>query len=307
MRPRMKLSQDNWDTLKRHGFCHLKSIFPRNELPYHGEISQSISESSRTIEDIPKDLQSFLATEVVTTFDEAKSNLKLNLSKDFEFCAIHIYPQQPDRVLQANPGYHSDPIIARNGALDWHLDHGSYYLHRDHTNRLIFYFPIFKETKDKGNLALIPKDALMKIDPFTARKVEGRGALRFRVVEPDTIEWFKRRFQTNKLAVGEWFAIEDYYDDNPGWQLSFDPEKEKIVPELAVGDCLIMRADVIHKTNDSNIERISVRCDFPPRIRFVDNPTIRKILLGLRIIFGSKKAAYYLTRTYSEARDKQRT
>lgn len=288
------LSQANWDSLERQGFCHVKSIFPRNDLPDYGQISKLISASSRTIEDIPGDLRSFLVDKVAPTVDAAKSNLKLNLSRDFEWCAIHIDHKKSERVLRANPGYHSDPTIAPNGAMDWHLDHGSYYLHRDHTNRLIFYFPIFKEKKDKGNLALISKDTLMKIDPFTARKVEGRGALRFRVVEPDTIEWFKRRFQTDKLVIGDWFAIEDYYDGNPGWQLSFDPEREKIVPELAVGDCLIMRADVIHKTNDSNISRLSVRCDIPPYNVLRNIKIARKILIKLQIIFGTKKSAYYL-------------
>jgi len=290
----MMLSQANWNTLKRQGFCHIKSIFPWNDLPDCSEVSKLISASSRTIEDIPGDLRSFLANEVAPTFDAATSNLKLNLSKDFEWCAIHIDPKKSDRIMRADPGYHSDPIIALNGAMDWHLDHGSYYLHRDHTNRLIFYFPIFKETKDKGNLALIPKDALMKIDPFTARKVEGRGALRFRVVEPDTIEWFKRRFQTHNLTVGDWFAIEDYYDETPGWQLCFDPEKEKIVPDLEVGDCLIMRADVIHKTNDSDINRLSVRCDMPPYNVLTNINFVRRMLIKMRIIFGTKKAAYYL-------------
>jgi hypothetical protein len=72
------------------------------------------------------------------------------------------------------------------------------------------------------------------------------------------------RFPGQSIKVGDWFAIDDFDDSSPGFKLNIDLEAHKVVPELEVGDLLIMRADVIHRTHDAGSDRISVRCDAIP-------------------------------------------
>lgn len=182
----------------------------------------------------------------------------------FGYCAIRIDQTSAKPTLKKPFNYHQDPKVAPGGVLNWHLDHYSYYLHQDHTNWLICYIPIFKPSKELSNLAIVPTDVVKQHDPYLHQQITGRGSMRFRCAEPDTLEWFKLRFPAQSIKVGDWFAIDDYNDASPGFKLKMDLEAHKVVPELEVGDLLIMRADVIHRTHDAGTDRISVRCDAIP-------------------------------------------
>ena len=182
----------------------------------------------------------------------------------FGYCAIRIDQSSSAPVLRKPFNFHQDPKVAPGGVLNWHLDHYSYYLNRDHTNWLICYMPIFKPSRHLANLAIVPKDVVKWHDPHLHQQIEGRGAMRFRCAEADTLEWFEARFPGQPIKIGDWFAIDDYDDASPGFKLNIDLEAHKVVPELEVGDLLIMRADVIHRTNDAGSDRISVRCDAIP-------------------------------------------
>jgi hypothetical protein len=91
--------------------------------------------------------------------------------------------------------------------------------------------------------------------------------------------------------VGQWYAIDDYYP-SPGWRLSIDLEKAKIVPQLHEGDLLIMRADVIHRTENAKTDRISIRCDAIPLNSMRFNPWVRLILMILMLPFDYPKVRY---------------
>jgi hypothetical protein len=196
--------------------------------------------------------------------DLAKAlDLKIALNR-FAYCAIRIDQSTSDPQLKKPFNYHQDPKVAPGGVLNWHIDHYSYYLHKDHTNWLICYIPIFKPSKELANLAIVPTDVVKQHDPYLHQQIQGRGAMRFRCAEADTMEWFEMRFPGQSIKVGDWFAIDDYNDSSPGFKLNIDLEAHKVVPELEVGDLLIMRADVIHRTHDAGTDRISVRCDAIP-------------------------------------------
>jgi len=210
----------------------------------------------------------------------------------YRYSAIRINQAQGvAHQLRVPFDYHRDPKIAPGGMLNWHLDHFSYYLGGDHANYLICYLPIQKLDKFSCNLALIPYNTLKQLDPTTYARIHHRGALRFRCVEQDTKPWFEMRFPDLLIEVGQWYAIDDFYI-SPGWKLEIDLEKHKVIPLLSEGDLLIMRADVIHRTEDAKADRISIRCDAIPKniIRF--NSWFSLIKMGLMLPFDLPKVRY---------------
>lgn len=212
----------------------------------------------------------------------------------FNYCAIRIQEAHGKAVVRRPFNMHRDPKVAPGGVLNWHLDHFSYYLYGDHRNWLICYIPVVKPSPDLANLAIIPADVLESLAPELSRRIRGRGAMRFRCIEPDTLEWFAMRFPGQHLEIGDWFAIDDFDDSTMGWKISIDLERYKVVPRLEVHDLLIMRADVIHRTNDAGSDRISIRCDgMPLRAREVDSlPGLLKLTASLPFI--GKKRRYNL-------------
>lgn len=117
----------------------------------------------------------------------------------------------------------------------WHQDHESYYSLQQHYNYLNFYIPIIKPDSKKTGMSLVPFDL---IPEEYASKLIGSGATGFdptgnstRVVNDDTGEEFYMPLNIVDLAVS---------------------------PELMPGDLLIMRGDVIHRTQDQETHRVAV-------------------------------------------------
>ena len=103
------------------------------------------------------------------------------------------------------------------------------------------------------------------------------------------------RFKKN-TKVGNWYALDDYLDDVDGWKINFDLEKNKVVPKLNLYDLLVMRADVIHKTNDALTERIAIRCDILPERAKNEQSLIGFLNICLKYFFETNKSKYNLNR-----------
>jgi hypothetical protein len=151
-----------------------------------------------------------------------------------------------------------------------------------------------KPHKKLANLAIVPRDVVELQDPNLHQKITGRGAMRFRCVEVDTFEWFQARFPEFAIQVGDWFAIDDYDDSSMGFKLQMDLEAHKVVPELEPFDLLIMQADLIHRTNDAESDRISVRCDTIPVKSAYLGTWIGLIFLTSQYPFMGSKRKYNL-------------
>ncbi len=124
----------------------------------------------------------------------------------------------------------------------WHVDHELYYLYQDTYNLVNCWAPIIKPCKTTGGLGLIPTDALINRCPeIFKNQILGRGA-----------KWFK-------LADHKTIMVND--DIGGETALPFNIEDIAVYPEIDVGDMLLWRQDVIHKT-DSRSDRVavSVRC-----------------------------------------------
>jgi hypothetical protein len=136
---------------------------------------------------------------------------------------------------------------------DFDLD---YKLTRDHLNYLNFWIPLRKTEPAKSNLTVIPFDALRAKSPHDHRRLLGSGGHRF--------------VPTNgKTAVfGNYGEILDGGDASPQWVMDFNLEDIATTPTLEAGDLLLMRGDVIHRTQDTDTERVaaSVRVTFSGKV-----------------------------------------
>lgn len=125
---------------------------------------------------------------------------------------------------------------------DWHQDHEAWYLEQETINHLNFYIPLHKEFRNKSGISIIPMPVL-KLHPHLINK----GARRF-IPGPRT----------------------KVIDDDLGndFYLDFDISKYAVTPEIGPGDLLLLRGDVIHKTQDTDTERYSVtiRCSYGGKI-----------------------------------------
>ena len=125
-----------------------------------------------------------------------------------------------------------------NTVMSWHQDHGSYYLFQQSYNYLNFYIPIEKPNPAVTGLSVVPMDALKANAPNDFHKIFNSGAKRF---VPD----------------GD---ITRVLDDEHGseWTLPINIDSIMDSPTLAVGDLLLMRGDVIHRTQDDLTNRVAI-------------------------------------------------
>ncbi len=222
-------------------------------------------------------------------------NLDISTSK-FCYACIRIKKQKSKKPKLVKPfNIYKDPKILPGGVLNWHIDHYTYYFHNDHKNYLICYMPILKSDLKYSNVAIIPYDKLKKNDIYTFKKIKDRGAVRFRKVEKETKPWFDLRFK-QQTKIDDWYALDDYEDHTQGWKMNTNLEKIKVVPKLNLNDLLIMKADVIHKTNDAKIDRIAIRCDILPKNSFYEQTLMGFIIICLKYFFQTKKVRYNLKR-----------
>lgn len=221
--------------------------------------------SDGVIKDIPPAEMRNIQMKIESAIPSIADLMGLSINKNrYVYCAIRIEEAHGAPLLRQPFDMHRDPKVAPGGVLNWHLDHFSYYQYRDHKNWLICYLPVIKPRPNAANVAIVPSNVIQTLDPDLHRRIQGRGAMRFRCVEADTMEWFKLRFGNQNVLIGDWYAVDDDNDSTMGWKINIDLEEEKVVPELNTRDLLIMRADVIHRTNDAECSRISVRCDAMP-------------------------------------------
>ncbi|OGT41725.1 MAG: hypothetical protein A3F13_08745 [Gammaproteobacteria bacterium RIFCSPHIGHO2_12_FULL_40_19] len=122
----------------------------------------------------------------------------------------------------------------------WHSDHEDYFITQHHYNLLNFYIPIVKPDPKQSNLTVVPFDKLEKIAPELCRKLVGYGATSF------------MSDQHNRKT----YVMDDNLSQTEVYDLNLDDIAE--TPFLSSGDLLLMRGDVIHRTQDVNTERVAL-------------------------------------------------
>jgi hypothetical protein len=131
-------------------------------------------------------------------------------------------------------GSYFDNSLLRFG---WHQDHEPYYMWQIAKEYLNFWIPLIKEDTSKANIRVVPFDKLPP-DVFD-QYIFNRGAQMFESSDTSTI--IKNDNEETRTVVEG---------------LLFNEICE--VPTLREGDALIMRGDLVHATEISNIHRVAV-------------------------------------------------
>jgi hypothetical protein len=166
-----------------------------------------------------------------------ETQVRVNLLNDGIYFAT--FSEKPT-LVKLRPGPQQFP---------WHQDHENYWLWQDTRNYLNFYIPIVKPSLEKSNLTLAPFDRFQERAAELQRCLVGRGA-------------------TRVLKSGRGWVVKD--DDQGGkvGRLDFDLAEIEETPLLAPGDLLLMRGDLIHRTQDSSTRRIAAS------IRYINGETV---------------------------------
>jgi hypothetical protein len=125
----------------------------------------------------------------------------------------------------------------------WHQDPEPYYMFQDLYNALNFWIPIIKPDPCHSGISIVPHDVLQKTNPEVFNnQIVGKGAMRYQVIGSKT-----------KMI-----------NDNNGVEslLPVNINNLSVSPELAEGDAIILRQDILHKTQDmlTNRAALSIRC-----------------------------------------------
>lgn len=120
----------------------------------------------------------------------------------------------------------------------WHQDHESFFSQQNHYDYLNFYVPIIKPRPDKSNLSIVPFDVLERECPKTYRRVVRGGAARF------------IRVGTRRLVFCD--------DVGTVHLMRRDIEALAETPPLSAGDLLLLRGDMIHRTQDADTDRVAL-------------------------------------------------
>ena len=123
--------------------------------------------------------------------------------------------------------------------LGWHQDSVSYYAYQNHYDYLNFYIPIIKPVRGKSNLSVVPFDVLGARSPEIAQAIRGRGATRFVIKRGATV-------------------VHDNARGGRHGTLPFVLDDIAVTPELDAGDLLLLRGDVVHRTQDTDTRRVAV-------------------------------------------------
>lgn len=119
----------------------------------------------------------------------------------------------------------------------WHQDHEPFFMWQLAREYVNFWIPLIKPKKEEANVRVVPFDKLP--EDFLTNHVFGRGAQRFESTADRTV--------ITSDDEGKQTTLEG---------VSFDHLFE--IPEIGVGDALIMRGDLIHDTQRTKSFRVAV-------------------------------------------------
>jgi len=121
----------------------------------------------------------------------------------------------------------------------WHQDHESFYSLQQNSNYLNFYIPVFKKYANKSGLQIVPFTNIETYIPEYLPKIKGNGATRYDTSDVTCT-------LVNNDETGEEYTI------------PLNISRISIIPNLLAGDLLLLRGDMIHRTQDTTTSRISV-------------------------------------------------
>ncbi|MFC9477114.1 hypothetical protein ACFTS5_33425 [Nocardia sp. NPDC056952] len=179
-----------------------------------------------------------------------------------------------DMILTHSGIFSVDPEDPEHSVnFPFHQEHGSFYDFGQHLRYTNLYLVLDKEDISHSNVTVVPFSKLKSSDPELSDIAVGSGAARY----------------TGKTRV----------DDNAGGSHTFRVDIDSIAhtPLLAPGDLLVLRGDIIHRTQNQKIKRTSisirsVAADVVAYRETFDNSC------GMKLAFMLSDCDYYGERDY---------
>ncbi len=153
----------------------------------------------------------------------------------------------------------------------WHQDHESFFIFQQHHDYLNFYIPILKSDPKHSNLSIVPFDRLLQRAPAQYNQLAFRGAQRFKTGKPTLV--------SND-------------EDGGDYTLPVDLEELKETPELEAGDLLLLRGDIIHRTQDTDSDRISISLRRTNSMAPIDRQRLLSGCTKKQEMISNNRAAY---------------
>jgi len=201
------------------GFHHFKNFLSKNETSEILEIYQSLKNSDNKNYPVKVLAINQMPKSVFAKLDLVKDNCFPTIKSEITNAAFFSIDTL-DLVNSINSGFHPD--------------HESYYFTGDHTHHLNLYLTIQKDDLKNSNLSLVPADSLKKIDSKFHEIFTGAGA---------------------SMTVNNTYFSQS---KDLAYKFSFDFNSIVETPELQVGDLLLMRGDIIHRTQNQNSNRVAL-------------------------------------------------
>lgn len=220
----------NWKDLETRGFIHVRGFFN------------------------PGELDACRADYAVQPVDANNRNNAVSVASQLATSTLQPALEDLMARVRANTDIRVDLNLGAyyfataRGVFPWHQDHESWFTTQNHYDYLNLFIPILKPRPDKSNLCIVPFDVLERESPKTFRRLVRRGAtLAYDLADRQLL------FQSDSGVA--------HVTRVPLERLAF-------VPQLEAGDMLIMRGDILHRTQDGDTERVALS------IRLGDSQTI---------------------------------
>lgn len=124
---------------------------------------------------------------------------------------------------------------------NWHSDSLMQYMYQQTYNHLNFWIPVIKENREKSGLEVLCMEKIKKKEPNLYRSIKGKGAVFLRGNGP---------------------VLQETVNGLIGHELKTNVSELKTTISSSVGDVVLLRGDVIHKTQDTLTPRtaLTFRC-----------------------------------------------
>jgi hypothetical protein len=214
-----------WSELRTRGFVTLRSFFSSDEIDelrraYHAHrATESLGMSNNRARGT-----SFASSDAIARIRAKVSAALGTIRAETGMCVDYVEDEGTFFATE------------QTGHLGWHTDHKIAYVHQSFRDHLSLWIPITKPVRNKSGLALVPMDRLREHAPEVYACVHGKGAASYRD------------------------GIVRYEDDGRRRAVRCPINLDDIAetPDTVPGDLVVRRGDVLHRTQDTETDRIAV-------------------------------------------------
>lgn len=217
----------NFNLLETQGFVVVPGYLDNNDLQY---LVQDFNKSSHLLEsntDPVYTIDAILNTTITDKLDQLLAEIRSETN------------------IQSNLIFDQFYIDSKKVRLNWHQDHESYYIAQTSYNEINLWIPLQKSSSDKQGLCVIPFDQLrLHLSESTVDRLTNRGASAFRT-QGDTTVWFDDVFDQEEI-------------------LPVNLDSLSVTPMVSPGDILVIRGDLIHRTQPDSHNRVALSVRYLP-------------------------------------------